>query len=319
MDALIEDTAERIFSDRIDKAMLERAETTLPGTIGEFPAALWETVRDAGLHLVGSPDTGTDYGDLFGLLKVAGRHAVPLPLAEILLANAVTGDGEAGAITTIAAADNVAPWARAADRVLTIDGELAREFAVEPGANLAGEARDRVVVQNPVRIAAPDRLHERLALSRAALTAGALERILAYAVAYATERRQFGRPIAKFQAVQNSLAVLAGEVAAAVCACDGAVAAVESALPGPRQTDEIAVAKARCGEAAGIAAEIAHQVHGAMGFTHEHGLHHFTRRVWAWRDEYGRERQWQAELGQRIAANGADNLWDFIARGHGTA
>lgn len=128
------------------------------------------------------------------------------------------------------------------------------------------------------------------------------------AIGYATEREQFGRPIAKFQAVQHSLAVLAGEVAAARCACDGAI----NALGSPNAVIAVAAAKARVGEAAGVAAEIAHQVHGAMGFTHEHSLHHFTRRLWAWRDEYGRETHWQEQLGRRVAGVGADSVWEFL-------
>ena len=50
----------------------------------------------------------------------------------------------------------------------------------------------------------------------------------------------------------------------------------------------------RVGEAAGDGAAIAHQVHGAMGFTYEHSLHHFTRRLWAWREEFGNESFWAA-------------------------
>ena len=80
-----------------------------------------------------------------------------------------------------------------------------------------------------------------------------------------------------------------GQVAAALRATDAAIAALDT----PRFAVQVAVAKARVGEAAGIASEIAHQVHGAMGFTHEHQLHHFTRRLLAWRDEYGRENYWQ--------------------------
>ena len=298
MDSLIADTAERIFSDHVDRGVLDAAER------GEFPDALWRVVREAGLHLVGSPGSGTDGRDLFGLLSIAGRHAVPLPLAEILVANSfLDEDG----LTTIAA-DGVAPWGRVADRVVTVEGEASVDFDVAEDANLAGESRDRIQLRNARRVDVPGQFYERMALSRAALMAGALDRILAMAVDYATEREQFGRPIAKFQAVQHNLAVLAGEVAAARCACDGAIVSLES----PAFAVAVAAAKARVGEAAGAAAEIAHQVHGAMGFTHEHSLHHFTRRLWSWRDEYGRETRWQEQLGRRVAACGADSVWDFL-------
>ena len=80
--------------------------------------------------------------------------------------------------------------------------------------------------------------------------------------------------------------------------------------------NQVAAAKARVGEAAGVVAEIAHQIHGAFGFTYEHSLHHFTRRLWAWRDECGRESEWHERLGRSVAYGGADNVWDFITRGH---
>jgi alkylation response protein AidB-like acyl-CoA dehydrogenase len=148
-----------------------------------------------------------------------------------------------------------------------------------------------------------------MALARALMISGAMASILDLGTSYALERNQFGRAIAKFQAVQQQLAVLAGEAAAAIRAADGALEALGTA----DELVEIAVAKARAGEAAGRGAEIAHQVHGAMGFTHEHRLHHRTRRLWAWRDDYGHEAHWQAWLGRRIAGVGADGLWGFVS------
>lgn len=307
MESLIAQTAERIFADHVDKALLDRAEAPA----GVFPDALWRTVQDSGLHLVGRPDSGSELGDLFGLLKVAGRHALPMPLAEVLMANAVLPDVPDGSGFTTIAVDGVAPWARAANRVLDLDGALHVSFTVEPGANIAGEPRDCVHAGQTVAVAVPSELHLYMALSRTALMAGALERTMEMTIDYAADRTQFGRPIAKFQAIQHSLAVLAGEVAAAVRACDGVI----ESLGSDGADNQIAAAKARVGEAAGIVAEIAHQVHGAFGFTHEHSLHHYTRRLLAWRDEYGREREWQEQLGRRAAARGADQLWDFITLG----
>jgi acyl-CoA dehydrogenase len=89
--------------------------------------------------------------------------------------------------------------------------------------------------------------------------------------------------------------------------------AAVDALGGERFEFEVAAAKARVGEAAGVCAESAHQIHGAMGFTHEHQLHHFTRRVWAWREEFGNEVFWRRRLGGHIAGLGADAVWDFLA------
>jgi acyl-CoA dehydrogenase len=84
--------------------------------------------------------------------------------------------------------------------------------------------------------------------------------------------------------------------------------AVEASVVKPDRF-AIAVAKARAGEAAGKGSAIAHQAFGAMGFTREHQLQYATRRLWAWRDEFGGEAYWQAELGRAMAAKGAGGLW----------
>ena len=77
----------------------------------------------------------------------------------------------------------------------------------------------------------------------------------------------------------------------------------------------VAAAKIRAGEAAGIAAGLAHAVHGAIGFTYEHSLHFATRRLWSWRAEFGGESRWSAELGRHVTSRGADQLWpDLTAR-----
>ena len=114
-------------------------------------------------------------------------------------------------------------------------------------------------------------LYRRGALARAMMMAGAMERALDTAVTYAGERKQFGRPIGKFQAVQQNLAVLAGQVAAAGAAADAGVEALSIDDPA-KQEFLIAIAKTRVGDAATLASEIAHQVHGAIGFTKEYSL-----------------------------------------------
>jgi alkylation response protein AidB-like acyl-CoA dehydrogenase len=121
---------------------------------------------------------------------------------------------------------------------------------------------------------------------------------------------QFGRAIGKFQAIQQQLALLAEQVAAAGVAASSAVAAVAA---GGDLLFAAAVAKSRAGEAAGKATDIAHQVHGAIGFTHEHRLHQLTRRLWSWRDEFGSESRWWIELGRLAASRGGDGLWPLLA------
>ena len=148
------------------------------------------------------------------------------------------------------------------------------------------------------------------AFTRAALMSGALQHILAITVEYARERIQFGRAIGQFQAVQQELAVLAGEAAAAQAAADAAALALDSADGG--EALAVAVAKMRVGEAAGRGAKVAHQVHGAIGFTQEHQLHYRTRRLWAWRDEMGSETWWAARVGEAVLARGGEGLWPLL-------
>ena len=135
-----------------------------------------------------------------------------------------------------------------------------------------------------------------------------MDAILRSATRYATERRQFGKPIGAYQAIQQNLAVLAGHAAAADIAAAHAFRAADRG----DAAFEIGVAKVRAGEAAGIGASIAHQVHGALGFTYEHDLQFVTRRLWAWRAEFGGEGWWATALGREVAGWGADALWSTV-------
>jgi alkylation response protein AidB-like acyl-CoA dehydrogenase len=139
--------------------------------------------------------------------------------------------------------------------------------------------------------------------------------MLEISVRYANERVAFEKKIGQFQAVQHNLAKLAGEAAAALAAASSAADAIGS---GDSFDDnglflEATAAKIRCAEAAEKGAAIAHQVHGAIGFSSEHVLHRYTMRALGWRDDFGNESFWAVELGKRIAMRGADELWPLVA------
>ena len=151
-------------------------------------------------------------------------------------------------------------------------------------ANLAGEPRGSLVLDDVAASGAlltsaqVEELKARYALARAVQLAAALEQVLAWTVQYAGERQQFGRPLGKFQAIQMELAEMAGEVTAVTALTDAAVQA--------RRARRERGARLRGGQGAGgaaveVVARLAHQVHGAIGFTQEHKLHHLTRRLWA--------------------------------------
>jgi acyl-CoA dehydrogenase len=152
------------------------------------------------------------------------------------------------------------------------------------------------------------------AVARSLQIAGSLESMLDISVRYSNERVAFEKKISKFQAVQHNLARLAGESAAALAA---ATSAADAMANSKSSNDELfleaASAKVRCSEAAEKAAAIAHQVHGAIGFTIEHILHRYTLRALAWRDDFGSESYWAVELGKLVAARGADELWPLVA------
>jgi acyl-CoA dehydrogenase len=183
--------------------------------------------------------------------------------------------------------------------------------------NLAGEPRGSLVLDGVpasgalLSEAQAEELRARYALARAVQLAAALEQVLAWTVQYAGERVQFGRPLGRFQAIQMELAEMAGEVTAVTALTDAAVQAVER---GENVVLAAAAAKVRAGAAVEVVARLAHQVHGAIGFTQEHKLHHLTRRLWSWRDEAGSELAWSRVLAAGVLADGPDGLWPALTR-----
>jgi acyl-CoA dehydrogenase len=77
----------------------------------------------------------------------------------------------------------------------------------------------------------------------------------------------------------------------------------------------VAVGKAQSARAAGTVSRVSHQVHGAIGFTLDHQLRHFTLRALAWRGEFGNERFWERRIGETVLAGGADALWPMVTSG----
>jgi len=138
----------------------------------------------------------------------------------------------------------------------------------------------------------------------AALIAGAASQVLKLALAYAGERSQFGRPIGKFQAVQQQLSVLAEQVFAVRMAAQLALRG-DQLQPPPLLA---AVAKARASEAVGTITAIGHMVHGAIGITEEYDLQLYTRRLHEWRNQFGSESHWQRRLGEAALAQSGDVL-----------
>lgn len=337
MTSLLEDSLARAFAPFAEPVAL-RAEEEAPGS-----SPVWTAIHALGVASIFTGGSDDPWTDSCAAAKAAGRNALAAPLVEHLAASellAASGVDHAGPIGLVPLAQSSLEF-DGAEGFDSVSGTLTRAAfgrtlaaiaapvtngpeivlallplsaaSVEPGIGLSREPRDTLVFAQARPLAAvpcdPDRVLALGALMRAAQLAGACEAILAMTVKYAQERSQFGRAIGAFQAIQHQIAIMAGHTAAATRAADAGFARAGS---GGDIVFEAAVAKSRAGEAASACASIAHQTHGAIGFTDEHRLHYWTRRIWTWRGEFGSDSHWTELLGRRAAEAGADGYWPMV-------
>jgi acyl-CoA dehydrogenase len=336
-DQMVEDTANKLLGASAGQALVEAAER------GEWPAKLWAEVTEAGLTM--ALDDGLEgLPAAAAIAKATGTYPAPIPLVETMLAR---GLAHAAKLTLPEGPASIAP-PRTSDVKLTKEGAGFRlrgtigavpfgrwcatvavscdgQLALVPAKDLkwtgakgysdkatSGEPLDsaEVDVVLPANAAGKCNLDADAlgALLRCWQMAGAMRQALGITVQYANDRVQFGRPIGKFQALQHLIAEMVENTAAAETAASMAL----NAHGTDRERLMLASAKIRCGEAAGIVAAGAHQIHGAIGFTREHRLHHLTRRLYTWRDEFGHEGDWAIELGRVALAAGGDGVWPLL-------
>ena len=298
--------------------------------------------------------SGGELADAVAVVATLARGAAAVPVAEQLLvagpavlaadltlppvdeplsvavdgavSAAASDDGDGPGRWTLTGTATDVPWTGVAQHLLVLASSAVGPVLglvdvagrdVSRAANLAGEPRGSYVFAGVAATGAlltetqAQELRARYALARAVQLSAALEEVLAWTVRYAGEREQFGRPLARFQAIQMELAEMAGEVTAVAALVDAAVQATER---GESLVLAAAAAKVRAGAAVEVVARLAHQVHGAIGFTQEHRLHHLTRRCWSWRDEGGTELAWSRVLGAGLLADGPDALWPALTR-----
>ncbi|KCV66251.1 acyl-CoA dehydrogenase family protein [Bordetella bronchiseptica] len=287
---------------------------------------LWDAIVQSGfLDLMAPEQAGgaaADLADALPLFTALGAYAVPLPVGQaialrtLLPAGAAVPDGLPSFAPALRVGPDGAlraprvPYGMLAGPVLgELDGALClldaraarrRDCGLhgEPTADLSWDAGVR---QDAVRRlddagGAPGRLAAWGAALHAALLTGAMTRCFEMSVQYGNDRTQFGRSIGKFQAVQHQLAVMAEHVAAARIAT---AAAFRAGLAQPALLPA-AIAKARASEAAALAANTAHAVHGAIGVTEEYDLQLYTRRLHGWRLAHGSEAYWHQVIGAAL-------------------
>ena len=321
--------------------LVEAAESIFESVSAANFAEAWTAVEEAGFGILlvdeASGGFGGDWADFYAVMREAGKRALPLPLGEMVLgtwcAN-LAGMGASPGMASIAVEVHGevcdghfsgvlerVPWGRRVDAVVAVASGRAwvlptHEARIEARTNPAGEPRDDLhytkVATTPVAVDVDLRLCA--ALMRVGQISGAADSALAMSVEHVNSRKQFGRVLAKFQAVQQNLAVLATEAAAANSAGQAAALARDRDPAGDGAKLEIAAAKLRANMAVGTVTSIAHQVHGAIGFTEEYPLHRLTRRMMGWRSEYGNDRYWAEQLGAQVARLGGTGLWHEITR-----
>ncbi|WP_038212891.1 acyl-CoA dehydrogenase family protein [Xenophilus azovorans] len=328
-DDLFADAARQLLRDQCPPRQVRAIES------GASPQALWNALEQAGFADALVPETqggaGLPLAQVFNVWSLCGAHALPVPLAETMLARALLAVcGTAPGAGSIALAQGrlqpdgglhctVVPLGRVADAVLVQHGRgwrlLAADQAVSTPAAFrldAGmhwsAATAGAAPQPSIALPAGLDLNTLQACLIAAQMAGALMEVFRRTLQYANERTQFGRPIGKFQAIQHQLAIMSEHVFAARMAAQLGCAG-EGMLPDRLR---VAVAKARCSQAALAAAQTAHAVHGAIGFTEEFDLQLFTRRLHAWRWTAGSESFWHAVAGSVLTDAHAGPTLDLL-------
>ncbi|KYG92290.1 acyl-CoA dehydrogenase [[Bacillus] sp. KCTC 13219] len=334
----VTEVVEKIYKDLITKETVDLLEE------GKWATTLWQQLVDNELLKVAITEqcggANGDIVDLLALYQLTGYYAVPAPVLEHTLANFILEYVRLTpfeSITTISFNDkqmltmtngkldgnipNV-PWARSAQQLVTFaqEGEVLKLIAVGlaqasivQATNLAAEPRDTVNFQQAEIIAQTEINEQQLqklikytTAAKLAALSGALDKAFQLSVRYSKEREQFGRPIHRFQLVQQHLANLAGEAAIATAAIEN----MAGALVNETERYEVAFTSIRLDEASKIVATSAHQVHAAIGVTYEHSLQHYTRRLWAWREEGLTTQYWQKQLADDLLQ--VENVWSWM-------
>ena len=206
---------------------------------------------------------------------------------------------------------------RDASPVVVAVSRRASAVAVEDQPVLDVTRRFGMVVAEDVEVAGPEvwrfagdagdaaaavaRLGDRGALAVALDSLGVAEAMVETTVAYAGERRQFGRPIGSFQAVKHACAdmLVATTMSRELCAL-----AVEDMVAGtPDASASVSRAKSHAGAAAVEVAGKAMQLHGGFGYTWESGIHAALKRAALNRSLFGSVRSHRQRLAARLTTS----------------
>ncbi|WP_417612796.1 acyl-CoA dehydrogenase family protein [Parasphingorhabdus sp.] len=336
-EGMVAETATKIYTDLCGRDVPHLAEA------GEYPQALWDALAENGLPLAWvSEDNGgfgAELAETFGAIWASAQAASPVPFAETLIANWMLdkgglppADGSASFALSGHTPSADIPFGMHADKIVLFDAahhEIAlfdnRAGVRSPEEALSPDGMTQFVfsghlAEQSAKTDLSRRAFEAMILTvRAVQMAATMESALNLSIEYVSQREQFGRPLSKFQAIQHQLAVAASECAAATMAATQAASAIARHADDPEQAwHEAVIAKVQIGHSVEAVTVPFHQVHGAMGYTQEYDLHHYTRRLWAWRDALGNEHHWSRQLGEELAATTPDQIWQGVTTGDWT-
>ena len=323
----VEELVNRLFADKVGHNSVLDAESS------PLLRDLWDTVADLGLPGIGIDEaaggSGGTLADVVTLLTAAGRHAVPLPLMEhhlaLWLVTVSGGQAEGGAPwtvapppvslttrgTTVTGTLRDVAWGGSAERVVALaeTDAGAKVLVLDPadaeittGRDIAGQPRDALTFDGATAKVLPstvtvEELAWRGAVLRAAQMAGAMSTVYELTQRYTAEREQFGRPIGTFQSVRTHLVFLAQMTVMTQVSVDRAVASLAS---GRDASFDAYAAKLLADQNAAISIKSGHQAHGAIGMTREYALQDYTRRLNAWRGDWGTEQALADRIGSAV-------------------
>lgn len=303
--------------DSVSPPATVRAAEATPGL-----PPLWAEIRESGFLDALLPEdaggAGLPLDEFHPLALACGEAALPAPFAETAVARWLLARrgaaAPADAAIILAPPSAILPLAAHATHALVPRPTNGTQHWSLVPVRLTGEdpfhcGGGSIDASAPALLEVPSDGEDLLVIAAAlaaARMAGGMARLITMAVEHANTRQQFGRPLAKFQAIQHQLAVMAEQLVSATTAS-------RIGLSGggfdPLRT---AVAKCRTSEAAHDVTAIAHAVHGAIGATADYDLQLHIRRLKQLQLAFGGTDYWARQIGEaRIAAPGGTGA-DFI-------
>ncbi|MEA2170174.1 MAG: hypothetical protein QOF76_3474 [Solirubrobacteraceae bacterium] len=255
-----------------------------------FTDAQWQEMVD-----LGWPDVLEDLGmvELAVIAEQLGYALAPTPLQAHWAAKMAASFEGRGTVGYADGDSWLVPYLDSAD-VVVLGGEV-----------LTGLEGERVEALDPTRplfrvteTGGDVSVDDRALVLLAAENVGIAQRTMEMSVAYASERKQFGRPIGTNQAVSHRCAQMLLEIEGARALVLNAAWAIEHEPESAALAS--AMAKAWASDAGPRVVSSAIQVHGGIGFTWESDLHFFLKRAEANARTLGTSREQRARIADLI-------------------